>query len=249
MIELVVIRRGADESKALVLALAAGFPGLVDVTRWDQVRLVRVDSAAQVTVAVDGHALDEVGAVLVLGLPPSGLAAPTRDEQYAQQEREQALLAALAACVHVKILNRPAVFAWNHALLDGSAQLRILDQLGWRTPSITHAFDLAGTAIAKLREPDPDDAGPLALLVIGRRRHARAPGANRNATARPDLTNPGLDTLIARTQLYLRDEDLDLVTIPIAETAGGPIAYGFHVGPSADLPREALHHLVREAMQ
>lgn len=239
MIELVVVRRSAEDARGLVGALKAGFPGLLDIHRWDQVQLVRVDSNAQVTAFVDGHPLDDVGAVLVLGAPWSGKATLTRDEQYTQQEREQALLAALAACVHVKVINRPAVLLWNHALADPGAQLRRLAALGWSVPIVTRSFDLETGAVSKLRDPEPDPRD-LDLIVIGQRRHARA-------SSRP--AHPALAELVARTQLHLRETNLDLVTLPIADRAAGPVAYGWHAGPSLDIPGESLHHLIREAMQ
>jgi hypothetical protein len=239
MNEIAVIRRSADESLASLDAVRAAFPHVVDVHRWDQVQVERVDSNGQVTAYLAGKAIDELRAVFQLAVPHHGNPTPSREQIYVQQEREQALAAALACCRHVKIVNRAIALAWNRAIYEGPGQLRLLAKIGWATPSVTHSYDLLGDTVAKLREPDPEPAAQD-LLVIGLRRHARA---NRGAPA-----TPALAALVARTQLFLREAALDLCTIPIAHTAAGPVAFGLHAGVTAEIARDELIHLLREAI-
>jgi hypothetical protein len=242
MNEIAVIRRNADEFAAAVDAVRAAFAETIDIHRWDQVRIERVDSNGQVTAYLGGKPMDELRAVLHLGAPSHGKPWPTREEIYVQQEREQSLLAALTCCRQVKIVNRPIVMAWNRGPLEPPGQLRTLAKIGWATPTITQSFELAGDATSKLREPEPDPAAQD-LVVIGLRRHARG---GRAAAATTPV--PALDALIAKTQLHMREHGLDVCTIPIAITAAGPVAYGMHAGVSADIGREALIHILREAL-
>lgn len=128
------------------------------------------------------------------------------------------------------------MFAWNRGIYEPPAQLRVLAKLGWRTPSVTHGYDLERDEVAKLRDPEPDPAAQD-LVVIGLRRHLRA--------GRTPL--PMLDALVARTQLHMRSAGLDLITVPIALTRDGPVAYGLHVGIPTELPPQELAPLLEEA--
>jgi hypothetical protein len=238
MNEIVFVRRSAEEHAAILDAVRAAFPEVIDVHRWDQVKVVRADSNGQVTASVAGRPLDEVAAVFHMASPGHGKMQPSREEVYLQQERDQSFLAALGNCHHVKIVNRGAVLCWNRGLLEPPAQLRALAGLGWTTPSVTQSFDLEDDVVKKLREPEPPpDAQDL--VVIGLRRHVR------RFTEAP--RHPGLEALIARTQAHLRERQLDVCTVPFAMIDGAPVAFGMFTGPSADVPRAALIPLLREA--
>jgi len=237
MNEVAVIRRCADDYTPVVEAIRAAFPMTIDVHRWEHVRIERVDSNGQVTAYVGDAPLDELRAVFHLGSPAFALPTPTADQSYVAMERDQSMLAALAACRHIKIVNRGAVLAGNRGVLEPSGQLRILARIGWATPSVTHSFDLDGNVATKLRDPEPE-AEAQDLLVIGLRRHVR----------RGSAPAPALDPLIAKTQLYMRDAQLDVCTIPIALTRSGPVAFGIHPGVSTDVPRAGLTEILLEAV-
>ena len=237
MNEIAVIRRSAVDSAPVLEAIRAAFPSTIDVHRWEHVRIDRVDSDGQVTAYFGDAPIDELRAVFHLGSPAFALPSPSREQTYVSMERDQSMLAALAACRHIKIVNRGAVLAGNRGVLEPSGQLRILARIGWTTPSVTQSFDLGGSAASKLREPEPD-VEAQDLVVIGLRRHVR----------RGTAPAPALEALIAKTQLYMRDAELDICTIPIALTRSGPIAYGLHAGVSIDVPRAGLTDILLEAV-
>ena len=237
MNEVAVIRRSPDEYVPVCEALRAAFPMTIDVHDWKHIRIQRVDSNGQVTAYVGDAPIDELRAVFHLGSPAHVQRYPTRAEVYINHERDHSLLAALAACRHVKLVNRGAMLSWNRGMFEPAAQLRLLARIGWRTPSVTHSFDLEGDGMTKLRDPDPEPAAQD-LVVIGLRRHARAGSA----------ALPGLDALIAKTQIAMREAQLDVCTIPIAVTPDGPIAFGLFTGISADVPQAELVELLRESI-
>jgi len=238
MNEVAIIRRNLDENVAVAAAAHDAFPAIVNATRWEHIRIDRVDSRGQITVYVAGRPLDELRAVISLGLPHHGLPQPSRDEIYIQIEREQAFKAALATLKQVKIVNRGTTLAWNYGVFDSPGQLRILSKIGWRTPSVTQSFALGGDTINRLREPEPEP-GQQELVAIGLRRHARLAQL---------ATPPGLETLVGRTQLAMRELGLDFVTVPYARIGGELYAYGMAPALPNDLPKDELMMLLQEAI-
>ncbi len=238
MNEIAVIRRTLDDARAALDVIRTAFPVTIDAHRWSHLRLDRVDSDGQVTAFIGEVPIDELRAVVFLGAPSHGKPEPSREEVYLQLEREQTLLAALAASVHVKVVNRGYVFAWNRGVYEPPSQLRTLAKLGWRTPSVTQSIDLDTDDVRRLRDPEPDPA-TQDLLVIGLRRHVRVGGS----------PVAGLEQLVARTQLHMRGAGLDLVTVPIALTREGPVAFGLHPGISAEAPAAELVTMLHEAVE
>jgi len=225
-----VLRRHERDAAHLPAWFDAAELAVTDVTRWDDVRILRLDHAGVAQTYVNGVNLAAHDLVYWAGPPGDEGPAPIgRDGWYRIAERTAALMAAVSALRGPRVINPGEALLLGRQLSDPHATLRGLGQAGWRTPTEATRFDLAHEGPLgppqSLRRPLPGEDRELAVFTL------TAPPF---LAARPEA--PASTSLLARagaTREMMRRLGWDWATVAIAFVDGELCAYG--VRP--ELPR------------
>lgn len=230
---IVVIRKSSQEDVHVLNYLRASSANISDVHSVEALSIKQISSTGIIRCELAGIELEGFDAIIYLGTPCiyRSRYAPSREELYAQQEWEQALLAALSSAQKPRIINRSYVFSGNRLLFDPSHQVRILAELGWQTPTSVWHYDFDSDASRHSLYPNSAYAEQHYLML-----------SLTQAVVLP-LFKPIVATtqeLVAATQSYMRTTALDWCTIPFTEHAEHWITYGLQPALPRQVPVNAV---------
>lgn len=249
---LALVRRSERDVTHLPAWFSAAGLEVADVRRWEDVQIFEVSNAGRVRVYLNGACLDGYDLVYWAGAPGAldgvgaGGVGSGREGWYCNAERTAALLAALSGARGPRLINPGETLLWGRLLSDPRTTLRRLAACGWKTPSLTTAFDLGAEPIG----PSPWSLPP------GERSVQPTPESRRLAiftrTGAPFMADrpdedapPAILAMSPATQVMLRALGWDWATIAVGFVGDEGWAHGVRPELPRSLATDAAVRVIR----